>query len=91
MRAEGELTGTALRIPKQTLNDLVRLHRGLADVLFEMLTRRLLANSCARRACSPGSTPAQRREVAAEFELRRARSGTELLVSGKQPTRSTSR
>jgi len=82
VRAEGELT--ALRVPRQTLNALVRLHRGLADVLFEMLTRRLLANLLHTSRLFAELTPSERREVAAEFELRRARLGTELLVSGKQ-------
>jgi len=81
VHADGELT--ALRIPKQTLNDLVRQHRGIADVLFEMLTRRLLGNllQTARLFAELGA--GERREVAAEFELRRARAGTELLVRGK--------
>jgi CRP-like cAMP-binding protein len=79
VRGDGELT--ALRIPKQTLNDLVRQHRGIADVLYEMRTRRLLANflQTARLFAELGAS--ERREVAAE--LRRARTGTDLLVRGE--------
>jgi CRP-like cAMP-binding protein len=82
VQAEGELT--ALRIPKPTLNDLVRQHRGIADVLFEMLTRRLLANFLQTARLFAELSPSERREVAAEFELRRARAGTELMVRGKR-------
>jgi CRP-like cAMP-binding protein len=82
VHADGELT--ALRIPKRTLNDLVRVHRGLADVLFELLTRRLLGNFLQTSRLFAELSPTERRDVAAEFELRRARAGTELMVPGKQ-------
>lgn len=81
--ADGQLT--ALRIPKRCLDALVRLHRGISDVLFELLTRRLLANLLhTSRLFAELGGPAERRAVAAEFELRRARSGTALVVPGKQ-------
>jgi len=79
--AEGDLT--ALRIPKRTLGYLVRVHDGLADVLFELLTRRLLANLLHASRLFAELAPAQRHEVASEFELRRARVGTRLLERGK--------
>jgi CRP-like cAMP-binding protein len=82
VRAEGALT--ALRIPKHTLTQLVQLHPGLGDVLFEMLTRRLLANLLHTSRVFAELGPVERREVAAEFELRRARGGTQLLVPGKR-------
>lgn len=80
--AEGALT--ALRIPKLTLTELVRAHRGVGDVLFEMLTRRLLANLLRTSRLFAELSPVERREIAGEFELRRARAGTPLLVAGKQ-------
>lgn len=80
--AEGPLT--ALRIPKQTLTELVRAHRGLGDVLFEMLTRRLLANLLRTSRVFAELGVQERREIAGEFELRRARAGTRLVVAGKQ-------
>jgi CRP-like cAMP-binding protein len=85
-RADVEADGalTALRIPKQTLTDLMSQHRGLADVLFEMLTRRLLANFLHTSRLFAELGPSERRAVAAEFELRRARTGTELIVRGKR-------
>ena len=82
VRAQGTLT--ALRIPKHTLNQLVRLHPELSDVLFEMLTRRLLANLLHTSRLFAELAPAERRAVAAEFELRRARAGTELMITGKR-------
>ena len=80
--AEGALT--ALRIPKVTLTELVRAHRGVGDVLFEMLTRRLLANLLRTSRLFAELSPVERREIAGEFELRRARAGTPLVVAGKQ-------
>lgn len=80
--AEGALT--ALRIPKQTLTELVRAHRGVGDVLFEMLTRRLLANLLRTSRLFSELGAHERREIAGEFELRRARAGTPLVVAGKQ-------
>ena len=80
--ADGALT--ALRIPKQTLTELVRAHRGVGDVLFEMLTRRLLANLLRTSRLFSELGAQERREIAGEFELRRARAGTPLVVAGKQ-------
>jgi len=82
VRAHAALT--ALRIPKQTLTELVRLHPGLGDVLFELLTRRLLANLLRTSPLFAELSPLERRAVAGEFELRRARAGIELVVVGKQ-------
>ena len=78
--AEGALT--ALRIPKQTLTELVRAHRGVGDVLFEMLTRRLLANLLRTSRLFSELGAHERREIAGEFELRRARAGR-----GREPRR----
>ncbi len=80
--AEDELT--ALRIPKQTLNHLVRIHDKLADVLFQLLARRLVANLLHTSRLFGELSPLERREVAAEFELRRARVDTDLLLPSKQ-------
>jgi CRP-like cAMP-binding protein len=79
--AEGELL--ALRIPKPTLSYLVRVHEGLADVLFELMTRRLVANLMHTSGLFAELGPSERREVAAELELRRARGGTDLLKLGE--------
>lgn len=78
--AEGELL--ALRIPKLTLNYLVRVHEGLADVLFELLTRRLITNLLRTAGLFAELSPAERVELAEAFELRRAQGGATLLARG---------
>lgn len=77
---EGELL--ALRIPKATLSYLARVHEGLADVLFELMTRRLVANLMHTSGLFAELGPSERQEVAAELELRRAPGGTDLLMLG---------
>jgi CRP-like cAMP-binding protein len=72
----------ALRIPKLTLSYLVRVHEGLADVLFELMTRRLIANLLHTSGLFAELGPADRRQLAADLELRRARGGTDLLTPG---------
>jgi CRP-like cAMP-binding protein len=56
----------------------------VGDVLFEMLTRRLLANLLRTSRVFAELGVQERREIAGEFELRRARAGTPLVVAGKQ-------
>jgi CRP-like cAMP-binding protein len=80
--AEGELL--ALRIPKLTLNYLVRVHEGLADVLFELLTRRLITNLLSTSGLFAELSPAERVELAEAFELRRAQGGAVMLARGEQ-------
>jgi CRP-like cAMP-binding protein len=82
VRADAALT--ALRIPKQTLTELVQLHPALGDVLLELLTRRLLGNLLKTSPLFSDLSPAERRAVAGEFELRRAREATELVAVGKR-------
>jgi CRP-like cAMP-binding protein len=78
---EGELI--ALRIPKLTLSYLVRVHEGLADVLFELMTRRLITNLLSTAGLFAELSPAERVEMAEAFELRRAQGGTTLLARGE--------
>ena len=78
--AEGELL--ALRIPTLTLNYLVRVHEGLADVLFELLTRRLITNLLSTAGLFAELGPTERVELAEAFELRRAEGGATLLARG---------
>jgi CRP/FNR family cyclic AMP-dependent transcriptional regulator len=79
--AEGDLL--ALRIPKPTLNYLVRVHEGLADVLFELMTRRLLTNLLSTSGLFAELQPVERKELAGAFELRRAEGGATLLALGE--------
>jgi CRP-like cAMP-binding protein len=79
--ADGELL--ALRIPKPTLNYLVRVHEGLADVLFELLTRRLITNLVTTSGLFAELGPEERIELAGAFELRRAQGGATMLARGE--------
>jgi CRP-like cAMP-binding protein len=78
---EGELI--ALRIPKLTLSYLVRVHEGLADVLFELMTRRLITNLLSTAGLFAELSPTERVEMAEAFELRRAQGGATLLARGE--------
>lgn len=73
----------ALRIPKQTLSYLVRVHRGLGEVLLELLTRRLLSNLVYGSRLFRELDTSGRHQLASSFELRRAPAGTVLLEPGK--------
>jgi CRP-like cAMP-binding protein len=78
---EGELI--ALRIPKLTLSYLVRVHEGLADVLFELMTRRLITNLLSTAGLFAELNPTERVEMAEAFELRRAQGGATMLARGE--------
>lgn len=78
---EGELI--ALRIPKLTLSYLVRVHEGLADVLFELMTRRLISNLFSTAGLFAELSQVERVEMADAFELRRAQGGAVLLARGE--------
>lgn len=79
--AEGELL--ALRIPKPTLSYLVRVHEGLSDVLFELMTRRLITNLLSTSGLFAELGSEERIELAQAFELRRAQGGTTVLARGE--------
>jgi len=79
--AEGDLL--ALRIPKLTLDYLVRVHEGLADLLFELLTRRLITNLLSTAGLFAELSPTERVELAEAFELRRAQGGATMLARGE--------
>jgi CRP-like cAMP-binding protein len=76
-------TALALEIPKATLNYLVRVHSGLGEVLLELLTRRLLGNLLRTAGPFRGLSSAARKQIAALFTVRRARSGAQLLQIGE--------
>ena len=81
VRAEGALT--ALRIPKHTLTQLVRLHPGLGDVLFEMLAApacESAAHLARVRGARAGRTARSGRRIRAAARARRHG----LLVPGKR-------
>jgi cAMP-dependent protein kinase regulator len=79
---EGKLV--ALRVPRDTLVLLLQYHPPLAEVLLELLTRRLLGNLLQAAPLFAEFDGPGRRELARVFEIRRAPLGTMLAVVGKK-------
>jgi CRP-like cAMP-binding protein len=79
---EGKLV--ALRVPRETLMSLLQYHPPLAELLLELLTRRLLGNLLQGSPLFQEFDAAGRRELASLFEIRRAPAGTMLAVVGKK-------
>jgi CRP-like cAMP-binding protein len=75
---------TALRIPKQTLDELVKAHAEVGAVLMNLLTRRLLVNLIKTSPLFAALDVETRRELARMFELRKAERGTVLAEIGKR-------
>ncbi len=75
---------TALRIPKRTLDALIRTHAEVGSVLMNLLTRRLLVNLLRTSPLFAALDRDTRREVARLFEVRRASSGTILVEEQKR-------
>ncbi len=74
----------ALRIGREVLDLVTEGLPELDDVLFELLARRVLGNFLATSPLFTAFSPAERRELARAFEVRRARKGVHLLVEGKR-------
>jgi CRP-like cAMP-binding protein len=74
----------ALRIPNEVLARLFKAHQRLAEVLLELLTRRLLGNLLHSSALFAEFDTAGRKELAQLFEIRRARRGIFLAEAGKK-------
>ncbi len=75
---------TALRMPKAALDGLVRKHRAVAEVLLDLLTRRLLGNLLNGSQLFADIDPVMRTELASMFEIRRAPINTALMEGGKR-------
>jgi CRP-like cAMP-binding protein len=80
--AHGDLV--ALRVPSSLLAKVVELHPPMGDVLFELLTRRLIANLMQTSALFNVFDPPTRVELARLFEIRRAAKETVLIEGGKK-------
>jgi CRP-like cAMP-binding protein len=80
--AAGKLV--ALRIPRDVLMSLLGRHPKLAEVLLELLTRRLLGNLLQSSPLFQEFDANGRRELAGLFEIRRAPAGTMLAIVGKR-------
>lgn len=75
---------TALRIPKATIDALVKAHAEVGSVLTGLLTRRLLVNLIKTSPVFAALDMDTRREVARLFEIRKATSGTVLVQAKKR-------
>jgi CRP-like cAMP-binding protein len=74
----------ALRIPNEVLARLFKAHQRLAEVLLELLTRRLLGNLLQSSHLFAEFDAEGRKELAQLFEIRRARRGIFLAEAGKK-------
>jgi CRP-like cAMP-binding protein len=77
-------TLVALRVPRDVLLDVLQYHPPLAELLLELLTRRLLGNLLQSSPLFQEFDAAGRQELAGLFEIRRAAAGTLLSVVGKR-------
>jgi CRP-like cAMP-binding protein len=77
-------TLVALRVPRSVLLELLQYHPPLAELLLELLTRRLLSNLLQSSPLFQEFDAAGRRELATLFEIRRAPAETLLSVVGKR-------
>jgi CRP-like cAMP-binding protein len=73
----------ALRVPRDVLQQMIREHPRLAEVMLELLTRRLLGNLLQSSPLFQEFDAAGRRELVKRIEIRRAPRGTLLAEVGK--------
>ncbi len=74
----------ALRIPKTVVVGAVREHPEVGDILFELLTRRLVGNLLQTSPLFSAFDTKTRREVARLFQVLRVPRGTFILQEGTQ-------
>lgn len=81
VRVVGRLS--VLRIPRDVLARALGHYPRLAELLLELLTRRLLGNLLQTSPLFQEFDAAGRRELSRMFEVRRAPAGTQLAITGK--------
>ena len=85
---EGDVTARskvrALRISRLLLERLVREYPSVADVLLQVLGRRLVATLVRTSPMFSSFDPSTRSEVAEMFAVRRAQMGTRILEAGQR-------
>jgi CRP-like cAMP-binding protein len=74
----------ALRMPRQVLNQMLASYPRMAEILLELLTRRLLGNLLAASPLFQEFDARGRQQLAQMFEIRRAPRGMKLAEAGKQ-------
>src|SRR5690606_7008881 len=75
---------TVLSIGSEALRAIVAEHEKVGDVLYELLSKRLLANLLKTSELFSAFDPSTRSELAKLFELRRAAPGTLLFERDKR-------
>lgn len=73
-----------LRIPQSALHEAASQHAQVGQVLFELLTRRLIASLFATSVLFKDVPTEGRREIARFFEVRRVASPLQLVEAGKR-------
>ena len=73
----------AIKVPRHVFNPIVAMYPRLAEVLIELLTRRLLGNLLQTSPLFQEFDGRGRQELARKFEIRRAPRGTVLAAAGK--------
>lgn len=74
----------ALQIGKLLLDGLVKQHPPFGDVLFEILSRRLVATLLRTNPIFTAFDERTRAQIAGAFEVRRAHAGTKIVEAGKR-------
>jgi CRP-like cAMP-binding protein len=74
----------ALQIGKSLLDGLVTQHPPFGDVLFEILSRRLVATLLRTNPIFTAFDERTRAQIAGAFEVRRALAGTRIVEAGKR-------
>jgi CRP-like cAMP-binding protein len=75
---------TALRIPRDVVLEMLLHHPPLAEVLLDLLARRLLGNLLQTSPLFAEFDAEGRSELSRLFEVRRAAEGTKLAIAGKR-------
>lgn len=74
----------AMRIPRTVLRAVVAEHPKVGEVVFALLTRRLVGNLLQSSSLFTAFDPASRKELARLFEVRRAARGARIIEEGKK-------
>lgn len=74
----------ALRISRAVLRQVVEEHPAAGEVLFALMTRRLVGNLLQSSSLFTAFDPASRRELGRLFEVRRAARGARIVEEGKK-------
>ncbi len=74
----------ALRIPRLVLKTVIAAHPKLGEILFQLLTRRLVGNLMQSSPLFTAFDPVTRKELARLFEVRRMAAGANLFEEGRR-------